>query len=109
MLLIDGHEIPTNEHGYLVDLNDWTETVALTIALQSKIELTDAHWQIIYFIREFYQQYQAIPLMRLFIKAICKQFGDDIGNSIYLNTLFPGGFLKVACKIAGLPKPKHCM
>ncbi|MEM1244313.1 MAG: TusE/DsrC/DsvC family sulfur relay protein [Pseudomonadota bacterium] len=99
----------TTTEGYLIDFNAWTEDVATTIASQEDLELTERHWQIIFFLRKYYEKYETIPPLRLLVRAIKKEFGEEIGNSIYLHQLFPQGVLRIACKIAGLPKPKHCM
>jgi tRNA 2-thiouridine synthesizing protein E len=56
-----------------------------------------------------YQQFQHLPNARMFVAAIRKQFGEEKGNSRYLQKLFPQGPLKYACKIAGLPKPPTCL
>ena len=109
MIHINDKAIATNREGYLLNSQDWDQEIAVAIAKQLSLELTDSHWLIIDFMRTFYQRYQAIPLMRLFIKAIRAELGDEVANSGYLNQLFPPGFLKTACKIAGLPKPRHCM
>jgi tRNA 2-thiouridine synthesizing protein E len=75
----------------------------------NNISLNDAHWEIIVFIRHYYQQYKHLPNARVFIKAIAKALGEDKGNSRYLYKLFPDGPLKYACKLAGLPKPPTCL
>jgi tRNA 2-thiouridine synthesizing protein E len=98
-----------NDQGFLLDFHQWDEAVAEQLALLNHILLTDKHWQIILFIRRYYLQYKHLPNTRVFIKAIAKEFGDDIGNSRYLHQLFPDGPLKYACKLAGLPKPPTCL
>lgn len=99
----------TTTQGFLVNANDWNEAVAMQLAEANNISLTAAHWEIIYFIREYYQQFKHLPTMRVFIKAIAKTLGEDKGNSRYLHTLFPDAPLRDACKLAGLPKPPTCL
>ncbi len=108
-LIIEGAIIKTTEEGFLVDLNDWDEAVANEIAKLNNIELTPSHWEIIVFIRSYYQQFKHLPNARVFTKAIKKEFGEEKGNSRYLHRLFPQGPLKYACKIAGIPKPPTCL
>jgi tRNA 2-thiouridine synthesizing protein E len=108
-LIIEGAIIKTTEEGFLVDLNDWGEAVANEIAKLNNIELTPSHWEIIVFIRSYYQQFKHLPNARVFTKAIKKEFGEEKGNSRYLHRLFPQGPLKYACKIAGIPKPPTCL
>jgi len=99
----------TTTQGFLVNANDWNETVANQLAQLSQITLTPAHWEIIGFIRDYYQQFKHLPNMRVFIKAIAKTLGEDKGNSRYLHSLFPDAPLRDACKLAGLPKPPTCL
>jgi len=108
-LIVHGKLLNTTDDGFLVDLNDWNEVVAVEIASLNKLELTPLHWEIIHYIRKYYQQYQHLPNSRIFTKAIKKEFGEEKGNSRYLHKLFPEGPLKYACKIAGIPKPPTCM
>ncbi len=108
-LIVNNNQINTTDEGFLVDLNDWNENIALEIAKLNDIELTPSHWEIVKFIRGYYQQYKHLPNTRLFIKAIKKQLGEEKGNSPYLHKLFPKGPLKFACKIAGIPKPPTCL
>lgn len=99
----------TNEQGFLVNVTDWNEAIALQLAEQNHIALSPAHWEIIHFIRAYYQQFKHLPNARVFTKAIAKSLGEEKGNSRYLHTLFPDGPLKYACKLAGLPKPPTCL
>lgn len=107
-LRIEGILLETTEQGFLLDLNDWNETIASEISRLNNIELSTAHWEIIFFIREYYHLFKHLPNTRVFTKAIKQRLGKQKGNSRYLHTLFPQGPLKFACKIAGLPKPPTC-
>jgi tRNA 2-thiouridine synthesizing protein E len=97
------------EQGFLVNSADWNQEVAQRLAEANHIQLQDAHWEIILFIRHYYQQYKHLPNARVFTKAIAKTLGETKGNSRYLHQLFPEGPLKCACKLAGLPKPPSCL
>jgi tRNA 2-thiouridine synthesizing protein E len=98
-----------NELGFLIRVTDWNEQVAQHLADLNDISLTEAHWEIINFIRQYYLQYKHLPNARVFAKAIAKVLGEDKANSRYLLRLFPDGPLKYACKLAGLPKPPTCI
>ena len=98
-----------DKHGYLVNLNDWDESVANYFAEEDKLQLTAEHWEVIYFLRSFYQQYKLSPAMRILVKELKKKYGAEKGNSVYLQSLFPKGPAKQANKIAGLPKPVRCI
>jgi len=108
-LVMDDKTYETDEEGYLVNLSDWSEDVANHIAKEENIEMTENHWEVINFLREYYNEYQIAPAVRVLTKAIGKKLGPDKGNSKYLYELFPYGPAKQACKIAGLPKPTGCV
>lgn len=108
-LVVKEHSIKTTDDGFIIHKTDWNKDVGKQIALLHQITLEQAHWDIIFFIQEYYQQYKHLPNTRVFIKAIKKKLGEDKGNSRYLHRLFPQGPLKYACKIAGLPKPPTCL
>lgn len=108
-LVVDGLVLETTEQGFLLDKADWNEQVAIHLAQQESINLTEQHWEIILFIRSYYSQFKHLPNMRQFTKAIAKTLGEDKGNSRYLHRLFPDAPLKYACKLAGLPKPPTCL
>lgn len=98
-----------DKEGYLLNLNDWDEEIAHHLATLEDITLTDNHWEIIYLLRDFYQEFQVSPAMRPLVKAVSKKLGADKGKSIYLMTLFPGSPAKLIAKLAGLPKPENCI
>ncbi len=100
---------PTDASGYLTHLADWSEDLAIEIAKREHIELTDEHWEIIFLVRDFYQEYKTSPAIRMLVKAMAQKFGEEKGNSRYLQRLFPDGPAKQATKIAGLPKPIKCL
>ncbi len=108
-LEVNGNAVETDEEGYLADINDWNKDIAVELAKDEDIELTDAHWEVIDFLREYYDEYQIAPAVRVLTKAIGKKLGKDKGNSKYLYELFPFGPAKQACKIGGLPKPTGCI
>ena len=108
-LEVNGKTFETDEEGYLADLNDWEPGVAEAMAKAEDVELTSDHWEIINFLREYYEEYQIAPAVRVLTKAVGKKLGKDKGNSKYLYELFPYGPGKQACKYAGLPKPTGCV
>ena len=101
--------IPRDPQGFLINLEDWNEEVAVTIANEEGIELNDDHWEVIWLLREFYAEYELSPANRILVKAVKEELGESKGNSIYLMQLFPGSPAKQASKIAGLPKPLNCL
>lgn len=109
MLNVNQIQIETDVDGYLLDINQWNKDVAIAIAKLENIELTEAHWEVIDFVRGFYQEYNTSPAIRMLVKALALKLGTDKGNSRYLQRLFPDGPAKQATKLAGLPKPAKCL
>tara|TARA_B100001094_G_C18165590_1_gene791858 strand:- start:1253 stop:1582 length:330 start_codon:yes stop_codon:yes gene_type:complete len=109
MIEFNGQNIATDQEGYLLDVTDWSEELAVILSQQEQIHLTDAHWEVIRFVRQFYLDYKTSPAMRILVKAVGQSLGADKGNSRYLYELFPKGPAKQATKIAGLPKPAKCI
>jgi len=106
---VNGKTVEVDEEGYLTDLNNWDKDIALELAKSENVEMTDNHWEIIDFLREYYDEYQIAPAVRVLTKAVGKKYGKEKGTSKYLYDLFPYGPAKQACKIAGLPKPTGCI
>ena len=106
---IAGKDVDVDEEGYLTNLADWNRDVAEYLAKEEKVDMTEAHWEVIDFLREYYDEYQIAPAIRVLTKAIGKKLGPDKGNNKYLYELFPYGPAKQACKIGGLPKPTGCI
>jgi tRNA 2-thiouridine synthesizing protein E len=106
---VNGKLLETDEEGYLANLNDWEPGVAEVMAKADNLPLGDDHWEIINFLREYYEEYQIAPAVRVLTKAVAKKLGADKGNSKYLYELFPYGPAKQACRYAGLPKPTGCV
>jgi len=98
-----------DHEGFLVNLKDWTPDLATEIAKNESVELTAAHWEIIYLVRNFYSEYDTSPSMRALVKKTQIELGNEKGKSTYLLSLFPSSPAKQACKIAGLPKPANCL
>lgn len=105
---INDKVLETDEEGYLQNLSDWSPEVAAKMAAGDDCELTANHWEVIKFLRSYYQEYQIAPRVRILVKAVGKKLGPDKGNSRYLYELFPYGPAKQACRYAGLPKPTNC-
>lgn len=101
-------DVEFDNDGYLIHLEDWSEQVASFIGDQEGIQLTDLHWQVIWLIREFYQEFKLSPTARPLTKYLTQHMGSSI-NNLQLNLLFNGNPAKIIAKIAGLPKPTSCL
>ena len=106
---VNGKQLEVDEEGYLQNLEDWNMDVANFLAEQEGVDMTENHWEVVNFLREYYEEYKIAPMIRILTKAIGKKLGPDKGNTKYLYELYPGGPAKQACKIAGLPKPTGCV
>ncbi|NOZ70059.1 MAG: TusE/DsrC/DsvC family sulfur relay protein [Deferribacteres bacterium] len=105
----EGKQYEVDEEGYLIDWSVWTEGMAEVMAKQDGIELTDEHWEIIRFLRSYFEKYQIAPMIKILTKEIAKTMGKEKGNTKYLYELYPAGPAKQACRYAGLPKPTGCV
>ena len=105
----NGKSIEADEEGYLVNISEWNEDLAVQIAKDENVNLTPEHWEVVNFLREYYAEYQIAPAIRVLTKALSKKYGPDKASNKYLYELFPYGPAKQACKIAGLPKPTGCV
>jgi tRNA 2-thiouridine synthesizing protein E len=105
---VSGKTIQLSEAGWLEDLGEWNEEIAVTIAHNEKVEMTPAHWDIVHTARDYYQEYGMVAEPRIFSKIMKEKFGADRSSSKYLYDLFPYGLIKSANKVAGLPRPKGC-
>jgi tRNA 2-thiouridine synthesizing protein E len=100
--------VPLDKEGFLQNYLDWQPELAPDLAAAEGIELSDAHWEVIYLVRDYYQQYHISPTSRVLAKVVGDKLGADKGKSIYLMQLFTSKSAKLVAKIAGLPKPNNC-
>ena len=106
---LNGQTFEADEEGYITDISVWSKELADLIANDEDIDMSEDHWEVVNFLRDYYEEYQVAPAVRVLTKAIKKTLGPEKGNSGYLYDLFPYGPAKQACKIAGLPKPTGCV
>jgi len=99
---LDGHQIHVNDEGFLTDPAEWTEDLARTLAAQIGIELTDAHWQAVRFLREDYERQGETATIR----RVSTVGGIPVKQ---LFALFPQKPAKKMAYVAGLPKPVGCV
>ena len=100
---IEGRKYEVDEDGFLQEPERWNEDVAKDFAeTEAVTDLTEGHWKVIKYIRNYYLQFGIAPMVR----KLCKETGFKL-NEIY--QLFPSGPAKGACKLAGLPKPTGCV
>ena len=99
--IISGITVNLNEEGYLTDLSQWTKDIALGLAKDEEIELTEKHWEVLNYLQDEYRKETALSIRRIGKSGVVsiKEFYG----------LFPNGPLKISSKIAGIPKPQSCI
>jgi len=90
--------------GYLVDPGDWNEDVAKLLAEEENLTLNDDHWDAIRFMRDFYEENQVAADARFVIKHLAQRMGKEAHKKLF--ELFPYGYVKQACKISGMRRPR---
>ena len=100
---INGKPIEVDEDGFIVDPELWNAEIVETFAkLEGVDKLTENHWKVINYLRNYWKQFGIAPMIR----KLCKETGFTL-QQIY--EMFPSGPAKGACKLAGLPKPTGCV
>lgn len=106
LALPSGH-VSVDEAGYLVDPEDWSREFAIAASAREDIELTDLHWRVIGFMRDYHAEHGIAADARFVLKFLGEQLGlDKEGAKHKLFDLFPYGYVKQACKISGMRQPR---
>lgn len=100
------HLLETDPEGYVVDPEVWDEAAAKQLAAQEGIELSDEHWQVLGFMRRYYDEHQIAADARYVIKFMAEEMGLGRQARNHLFQLFPYGYVQQACKIAGMKRPR---
>ena len=98
-----GKKFEVDEDGFMEEPDQWSEDVARALATTEDVaELTEDHWKLIHYLRDYFKQYGIAPMIR----KLCKETGFPL-KKVY--EMFPSGPAKGACKVAGLAKPTGCV
>lgn len=108
-LELDGISYALDSSGYLHDRTQWNEKVAQHFAAQEGITLTEEHWQVLFFLRTFYEDYRISPMIKVLCRHLEKKFENKKFSKEYLYQLFPKGPAKQGALIAGNPFPPVCI
>jgi TusE/DsrC/DsvC family sulfur relay protein len=96
-------KIQVDEDGFMEEPEVWNEEIALALASTEGVaELTENHWKVVTYLREYFAKFGVAPMIR----KLCKETGYPL-KEIYV--MFPSGPAKGACKVAGLAKPTGCV
>ena len=99
---LDGHDVHVDAEGFLTEYDEWDEDLAKVLAAAIGIELTDAHWKVIHFLREDYKEKGETATTRR-VQAVG---GVPVKEQFALFPRKPG---KKMAYVAGLPKPRGCV
>lgn len=105
----NGRELATDEEGFLLDPSDWSPELAQRIADDLGIQMTDAHWEIVHYVRDHFDNQFAVPELRTLLKYLKEKYGQEKATRKYVYSLFPYGYGQQPCKIAGMRKPRKLM
>ena len=100
-------DVATDAEGYLRNLSDWSEEFAQALAREEGLALTPAHWEVIRFLRAYFQEHGVQAQVRVMIRHFTREWGLERGSNHALHELFPvGGPQKQGNRLAGLLRTK---
>jgi len=106
-LNVNGRTVLTDSEGYIVHLDDWSENFVYAQAEAEGLDLTDEHWEVIHFLRDYYHRHGVQCEVRKMVKHFKQVWGEVQGSSTYLHRIFPrGGPQKQGNRLAGLLRTK---
>ncbi len=107
LLDVAGYQVLIDNEGYIQDMNEWSEAFARALAKEEGLDLTDEHWEVIYYIRDYYEEHQVQAQVRTMIRHFTKVWGPERGNNRYLHDIFPkGGPQKQGNRLAGIRRTR---
>ena len=105
VLEVGNKVIDIDHEGYLLEPSDWNKDVARVIAEKEGIDMTDDVWEVVMFVRDYFETNQCIPEHRRLLQALRKKHGKEKATRKYVYNMFPYGYGQQACKIAGMRVP----
>lgn len=106
-VLVDGQPVAVDSEGYLLSLDDWSPDFARALAAREGLALTAAHWELIHYLRAYWQTHGVQPQVRVMIRHFSAHWGPERGSNHALHDLFPnGGPQKQGNRLAGLLRTK---
>jgi tRNA 2-thiouridine synthesizing protein E len=76
---VNGVTYETDEDGYLANIDQWNEDAAKWLAEDEGVDMSESHWEVVNFLREYYEEYRIAPMIRILTKAIGKNWGRKRG------------------------------
>ncbi len=103
MFQAGAEQIEVDEDGFMAHPDQWNDEIAKALAASEGVpEMTDEHWRLVRYLRDYFLKNGVAPMVR----KVCKDMKMD-NKQLYV--LFPSGPAKGACKVAGLAKPTGCV
>jgi len=102
-LVVKGNTINLRPDGRLEHTSDWTPELAEILAEKEGLVLTDQHWNVINAMREYYQEFNISPILKLLRRELSKKHGPELATVDVLNKLFPNGVQQQGSRLAGIP------
>jgi tRNA 2-thiouridine synthesizing protein E len=104
---VNGRLIATDAEGYLLNLQDWSEDFTRAQAGIEGLELTEQHWEVIRYLREYFHTHGVQAQVRTMIRHFSAAWDPSRGSNHALHDLFPrGGPQKQGNRLAGLLRTK---
>ena len=106
-MTVSTNSVQGDDESYVVNPDDWSRELAVSLAREEGLELNEAHWVAITFVREYYAEHGITPDIRHVAKHLAAHLGCDkkIGKARIFE-LFPHGYVQQTCKIAGMRRPR---
>ena len=106
-LQVNDRIVLTDSEGYIVNMADWSEAFVIAQAMREELELTGEHWEVVQFLRDYYEKHGVQCEVRKMVKHFKVIWGEERGTSTYLHRIFPrGGPQKQGNRLAGLLRTK---
>ena len=106
-LQVNDKIVLTDSEGYIVNMEDWSEAFVIAQAMREGLELTEEHWEVVQFLRDYYEKHGVQCEVRKMVKHFKVIWGEERGTSTYLHKIFPrGGPQKQGNRLAGLLRTK---
>ena len=109
------HDHLKNEQGWTMTIgtathpqSQWSESKAQQLAEQAGIQLSEAHWEVIRYVRDYHLERGFVRRSRELSSALNARFREQ-GGKKYLYRLFQRGPVLEACRLAGVPLPENCV
>ncbi len=104
---IQGKQLVRDYYGNVVELEEWSHEAAARVAEAEGLRLTDAHFQVLDFLREHAIHHGGLGQEAHRVLRVLEDRFAAQGGGRWLYTLFPGGPVRQGMRIAGLPPAPH--